>query len=332
MGSAAVMRMMQEAVVSGCAALPCSVLLLASRVDHMAQPLLAWVATAVDIDAQLCRSDAAGNPGVHRTTTAPPFALLAAARPSAATVGRRATDPVEAAGVASDGSGSSSSTPPTAAGAGLAVSEASLDHRAGPAPTPGAGMQLPACLPASPGRGDQQGPALSAVIAQLQEEVALAESRRHDAEVAAQQAQQTAADLRRQLDKVQRQVAAKRALLAELEARLEATTEAEGEAAARQMAAEAEEARLERQRRQLGAADTLIQRLMDAVGAATGRRATASSATSSGMSVGSGAGSTSSRGADAASAASSQPPASPQSSCGSKCSAPPRAGSPLSLS
>ena len=55
----------------------------------------------------------------------------------------------------------------------------------------------------------QQAPALVAVVAQLQEEVAVAESRRHAAESEAQQAQQMAADLRQQLAKVQTLVAAK---------------------------------------------------------------------------------------------------------------------------
>lgn len=61
---------------------------------------------------------------------------------------------------------------------------------------------LPLSRQPSPGGGRRQVPSLSAVVGQLQEGVAVAESRRHDAEVAAQHAQQMAADLQRQLDKV----------------------------------------------------------------------------------------------------------------------------------
>lgn len=51
--------------------------------------------------------------------------------------------------------------------------------------------------------------ALLDVVAQLQAEVAVAESRRHEAERAAEEAQQTVEDLRRQVDKVQALAASK---------------------------------------------------------------------------------------------------------------------------
>lgn len=70
---------------------------------------------------------------------------------------------------------------------------------AAPSPAP-ASARIPQHLQAS---------SLLAVVAQLQEEVAVAESRRHEAEQEATGLQQTAADLRQQLLKVERQVAAK---------------------------------------------------------------------------------------------------------------------------
>ncbi|KAL4447229.1 hypothetical protein ABPG77_007262 [Micractinium sp. CCAP 211/92] len=124
---------------------------------------------------------------------------------------------------------------------------------------------------ASPSRVPQklQASSLLAVVAQLQEEVAVAESRRHEAEQEAAALQQTAADLRQQLLKVERQVAAKEALVAELSSRLEASsaaiTKLSGELSAKQLAVQAEEAAVERRRRELAAADALIVRLMDAV-------------------------------------------------------------------
>ncbi|KAL4858479.1 TBC1 domain family member 2A [Chlorella vulgaris] len=143
---------------------------------------------------------------------------------------------------------------------------------------------LPSSRQPSPGGGRRQVPSLSAVVGQLQEGVAVAESRRHNAEVAAQHAQQMAADLQRQLDKVLGQVAAKESLVAELEERLQASTEKGGVLAAQRMAAEAETAQAEQRRRQLAAADALIQRLVAAVSAATAaaKRSGGSGATSSG--------------------------------------------------
>jgi chromosome segregation ATPase len=113
---------------------------------------------------------------------------------------------------------------------------------------------------------------LAAVVAQLQEGVALAESQRHDAELAAQQAQQTAADLRQQLAKVRRQVAAREALLVELEGRLQASALEVGGLTARHAAAQAEKHRLDGRRHQLLEADAVLQRLMDAVGTWSGKR------------------------------------------------------------
>ena len=76
----------------------------------------------------------------------------------------------------------------------------------------GGGGDSTAALPPrpSPVRGSRQSrQALLDVVAQLQAEVAVAESRRHEAERAAEEAQQTVEDLRRQVDKVQALAASK---------------------------------------------------------------------------------------------------------------------------
>jgi myosin heavy subunit len=117
--------------------------------------------------------------------------------------------------------------------------------------------------------GGQSRQALLDVVAQLQAEVAVAESRRHEAEQAAAEAQQTVQDLRRQVDKVQALAASKEALIAELSTKLQASSaasaELDGELAAARMAVEGEQADLDRTRRQLGATDALVQRLMAAI-------------------------------------------------------------------
>ncbi|KAL4443677.1 hypothetical protein ABPG75_011414 [Micractinium tetrahymenae] len=188
---------------------------------------------------------------------------------------------------------------------------------------PAAGSPAP-----SPSRipQQQQASSLLAVVAQLQEEVAVAESRRHEAEQEAAAAQQTAADLRQQLLKVQRQVAAKEALVAELSSRLEASVaaivELGGELSAKRLAVQAEEAAAERRRRELVAADALIKRLMDAVAQAQGHgqaRHAGSSASVSTASTGSVSGSVAGGGTaqGSPSSAPSSPAHSPQSSIGS---------------
>lgn len=78
--------------------------------------------------------------------------------------------------------------------------------------SPGGGGSTGAARPPrlSPVRGcGQSRQALLDVVAQLQGEVAVAESRRHEAEQAAEEAQQTVQDLRRQVDKVQALAASK---------------------------------------------------------------------------------------------------------------------------
>lgn len=126
--------------------------------------------------------------------------------------------------------------------------------------------------------------------------------------------------------------------MAELSSRLEAAgsriVELDGDIAARQLAVEAEEAAQERRRRQIAAADALIQRLMDAVAQmqAQARQnsgsVNATTTSSSGSANAGGVGSASvGAAASVASASTGSMAGSPQSSIGSVALGPSRWGS-----
>jgi hypothetical protein len=163
-------------------------------------------------DGDAAAAAGGGFPGVRRSATAPAAALLgpadgaavAVAPPLAVLLARRrhTTDDAAADAGGSPGrlrqGGTEGDSCEAAAAADGPVNAAS--------PAPRQPLPSPSKLRHSQ---QQQAPALVAVVAQLQEEVAVAESRRHAAESEAQQAQQTAADLRQQLAKVQTLVAAK---------------------------------------------------------------------------------------------------------------------------
>jgi hypothetical protein len=164
-----------------------------------------------DVDAAAAAADGGGFSGVRRSATAPAAVLLApadeaavaAAPPLTVLLAPRRRHTTDDAAADAGGSPRNLRRSGTIGGS----CEAAADSPGSAAP---AALRQP--LP-SPGKQcqsqQQQAPALVAVVAQLQEEVSVAESRRHAAELEAQQAQQTAADLRQQLSKVQKLVAAK---------------------------------------------------------------------------------------------------------------------------
>lgn len=172
----------------------------------------------------------AGSGGVRRASTAPPAAWLAAALAGEASVESvEAELPVSSSALRPWGTSSDDGAPAADGGAGACGRPVDLQQQQSAAPaaiadtaTPsGSTTASPSGLGAAslPGRplsaspcgpgGSQSRRALLAVVSQLQEEVAVAESRRHEAERQAQEAADLAADLRRQLLKVQGLVASK---------------------------------------------------------------------------------------------------------------------------